>query len=125
MAYKLSLVFIAALVSPLVAAADRNTLADAQERYQEERARCMSAQLDEDRAACLKEAGAARQAARRGELEDNPGIYETNRLARCVYLPKGDREDCERRMRGEGTTSGSVEGGGIYRELRTQVPAGE
>ncbi len=85
----------------------------------------MSAGADEDRAACLKEAGAALQAARRGDLEDNPGVYETNRLARCAYLPQGDREDCERRMKGEGTTSGSVEGGGIYRELRTQVPAGE
>ncbi|TAK82501.1 MAG: hypothetical protein EPO20_20740 [Betaproteobacteria bacterium] len=99
--------------------------ADARQTFQEERARCMSGPPDEDRAACLKEAGAALQAAKRGELQDNPGVYETNRLARCAYLPKGEREDCERRMQGEGTTSGSVEGGGIYRELRTQVPAGE
>ena len=28
-----------------------------------------------------------------------------------------------RRMHGEGTVSGSVESGGIYRELRTTVPA--
>jgi hypothetical protein len=116
------LILAAALAQILLSPA---AFADARQTYQEERARCMSAPPEEDRAACLKEAGAALQAARRGELEDQPAVYETNRLARCSYLPKGERGDCERRMRGEGTTSGSVEGGGIYRELRTQVPAGE
>jgi hypothetical protein len=74
-----------------------------------------------------REAAAARREAmqdmKRGRVEEDPAVYEKNRLMRCNYLPAGDRQDCERRMRGEGTTSGSVEGGGIYRELRTVVPA--
>jgi hypothetical protein len=89
----------------------------------EDRAACMS-QADQDQAACMREAAAARAEARRGRLDEGQSAaYEQNRLARCGYLPAADRQDCERRMRGEGTTSGSVAGGGIYRELRTIVPA--
>jgi hypothetical protein len=79
----------------------------------------------EDQQACVREAGAARQAARRGDLDDQAGAYEKNKLARCAYLPEADRALCERRMRGEGTVSGSVEGGGVYRELTVTVPADE
>lgn len=116
---------VALFLSPIASAADRSHPADAQKRYQEDRALCMSGRSSQDRATCLKEAAAALQAAKRGELQDGQANYEKNLLARCTYLPKADREDCERRMRGEGTTTGSVEGGGIYRELRTLVPAPE
>ena len=99
----------------------------AESSYQRERAECMQ-RTNEDQKACLREAGAARQAERRHQLEDEDASqaqYEKNRLQRCAYLPEADRPDCERRMRGEGTVSGSVESGGIYRELRTIVPAEE
>lgn len=92
--------------------------ADVERRYQEERAAC-SALAGDERRTCLREAGAARQEARRGGLTDEQAVYDTNRRARCAYLGGDDRTDCERRMRGEGTTSGSVSGGGIYRELRS------
>ncbi len=96
-----------------------------QSQREQDRAACVS-QPAQDQAACLREAAAARQEARRGRLDEGqPAEYEKNRLARCSYLPVADRADCERRMRGEGTTSGSVAGGGIYRELRTLVPADE
>jgi hypothetical protein len=99
--------------------------ADKPKAAQDDRAYCAS-HPDEDRTACLREAGAARQAARRGQLDEGAnGAYETNRLARCAYLPAGDRELCERRMKGEGSISGSVEGGGLYRELTVTVPADE
>jgi len=107
--------------------ANRTDTSEARSRYQEERARCMQSAA-EDQKACLREAGAALQAERRRQLEGDDATqaqYEKNRLARCAYLPEADRPDCERRMRGEGTVSGSVEGGGIYRELRTIVPAEE
>jgi len=73
----------------------------------------------------LREAGAARAEAKRGVLgkDDNPADFERNRLARCDLHQGEDRELCLRRMRGEGTVSGSVEGGGILRELRVTVPA--
>lgn len=110
---------VALLSSPLAAAADSRA------QYQEERAACMQLEAGESRTTCLREAGAALQAARRGRLEHPDAAYEENRLARCGYLPPAERPDCERRMRGEGTVTGSVEGGGIYRELRTEVPAPE
>lgn len=73
----------------------------------------------------LREAGAAKQEARQGILArgDNPAEFERNRLARCDKHAGEDRDLCIRRMNGEGTVSGSVEGGGIYRELRVQIPA--
>lgn len=72
-----------------------------------------------------REAWAARDEQRRGILgkDDNPAEFERNRLARCDKHTGEDRELCLRRMRGEGTVSGSVEGGGILRELRITVPA--
>ena len=115
---------LASLAAPYAAAAGKADASAAKERYQEERARCMQS-ASEDQKACLREAGAALQASRRGQLDEDGAQFEKNRLTRCAYLPDADRQDCERRMRGEGTVSGSVESGGIYRELRTIVPADE
>ena len=98
-------------------------LADAERTYRSDRAACMSGQTSQDRATCLQEAGAALSEARRGRLDDGDAQFERNRLFRCDAQPPGDREDCIRRMNGEGFTSGSVEGGGIYRELTTTLPA--
>jgi hypothetical protein len=112
----------AMLVSGIAAAAAVN-MSDAQARYRQERANCMSGQSHQDRATCLQEAGAALQEAKRGLLDDGQSAYEQNRRMRCEVHQAGDRDDCLRRMRGEGTITGSVEGGGIYRELRTTVPA--
>lgn len=73
----------------------------------------------------VHEAQAARQEARQGKLKDNAdeAQRERNRFARCEYLKGDDREYCIRRMNGEGTVSGSVEGGGLLRELTVVVPA--
>jgi hypothetical protein len=72
-----------------------------------------------------REAGAARDEARRGELArgENPSEFEKNKFARCDKHSGEDRDLCIRRMNGEGTVTGSVQGGGIYRELRVIVPA--
>ena len=114
---------VGALLVAGMAAAAGGDLAEAQARYQQDRAACISGQTHQDRATCLREAGAALQQAKRGGIGDDQSAYEQNRLIRCDRLVAGDREDCLRRMHGEGTVSGSVEGGGIYRELRTTVPA--
>ncbi|MBK4734147.1 hypothetical protein JJB74_05950 [Noviherbaspirillum sp. DKR-6] len=92
--------------------------------YQQQRADCLAGRTAEDQATCLREAGAARQAAQKGDLS-NGSDYQRNAMQRCQPLPPDDRADCERRVRGEGSTSGSVGGGGIYRELRTTKPAPE
>ena len=110
------------LVAGMAAAAD-GKLAQAQGRYEQDRAACAGRQPYEDRAACMKEAGAVLNEAKRGIKGDDSSADERNRLIRCDSLGDADRDDCLRRMRGEGTVSGSVESGGIYRELRTVVPA--
>jgi hypothetical protein len=96
--------------------------ADAQARYQQERAACMNGQSGQDRATCLKEAGAALAEARRGNLTSGQGQRRENRMDRCNALTGDEKSDCVARMRGEGTTEGSVKGGGILREKVTIVP---
>ncbi|VTU33779.1 hypothetical protein SRS16CHR_05353 [Variovorax sp. SRS16] len=91
---------------------------------QRERATCDGVQ--QDRAACLREAGAARQeAARNGLTSPPPRVEEQNATARCSEQPASARAECEARMRGTGQTTveGSVMGGGILRETVTPIPA--
>ena len=91
--------------------------ADAQARYASERATCMKGLSNQDRATCLKEASAALQEARRGQLTTGRSNEpESNRLARCDAQRGADRDDCLMRMR-EGTASGSAQSGGILREM--------
>lgn len=92
----------------------------AQARYAQEVALCKSGASHQDRATCLREAGAALAEARRGDLDDGSAPYAANQLKRCDPLPGDQRQDCIARMQGQGTTSGSVAGGGIYRELVTR-----
>lgn len=81
--------------------------------------------VQQDRAACLRERGAARYEASRGGLTSAaPMSYEQNALARCALQPPADQAACEARVRGTGMTSvdGSVLGGGLIRETVTPVP---
>lgn len=87
-------------------------------RYEAERAACASIPETESRTACLREAAAARAEMRQGQTNENESDYQRNALARCQALPPADQELCKRRTMGEGTVSGSVSGGGIYREYR-------
>ena len=96
----------------------------ARERYHAERAICIGGLSHQPREVCLREAAAAYGAALKGDLDDPLGHlsdsqqrYQENRLRRCDVLPAEDRDLCRARMRGEGVTRGSVEEGGIYREL--------
>lgn len=97
---------------------------DIEAQYQHDRIMCLTGLTHQDRSACLREAAAARDAARRCRLADEctPSQYLENALKRCQRLPEADRADCEARVRGEGTQRGSVEAGGIYRELRSLQP---
>jgi len=87
-----------------------------------ERAACDG--IQQDRAACLREAGAAQQEARRNGLTSEPENYQKNASARCQLQPPADRADCEARVRGTGNSSreGSVMGGGTIQETVTTVP---
>ena len=88
-----------------VAAEDRVYPSDGQTRYD-----------------TAREARAARSEAKR-ERDEDPARLEQNRFARCDVQTGDDRELCVRRMKGEGVVQGSVQGGGIYRELTVTVPA--
>ena len=89
-------------------------------RYERERGECLGGHNPQDRSTCLREAAAARDAARRGQLDSGTVDYQRNALARCQPLPDDQRADCVDRMQGRGATSGSVEEGGIYREKATR-----
>ncbi len=103
--------------SASLAAMAASNLREANARYQAERAACINGQSNQDRATCLKEAGAALQESRRGHLSDDPTADRQNALLRCNALPVDDRDACQRRIEGEGTTDGSVLQGGLLREL--------
>jgi hypothetical protein len=110
----------AALACTSALAAGKIGQAEAQARYQQERDVCRSGRSNQDRATCLREAGAALAEAKHDGLDDGPAPYVRNALQRCERLPDEDRRACVSRMQGQGTTSGSVAGGGIYRELVTR-----
>jgi len=101
-------------------AADKASSSDPQARYLQERAVCLNGQSNQDRATCLREAGAALAQARHEGLGDAAAPYARNAQQRCEGLPADDRQACIARMQGQGTTSGSAASGGIYRELVTR-----
>ena len=104
-------------------APDSGRTTAAREAYLQDRQFCLSGRSAQDQQTCLREAGAALDEARRGSLTIESAEYEQNRFVRCDYHkdPK-DREYCMMRMRGEGSVSGSVDGGGLLRELRVIEP---
>lgn len=117
----LAAVITASLAAQAVTKADlAQVQAQAQTRYQQERAICLSGQSPQDRATCLKEAGAALAEARRGGLDSDGANFTANQRQRCDQLTGAEQQDCVARMQGRGSTQGSVAGGGILRELVTR-----
>jgi len=92
--------------------------------YLKERADCESGKTSQDRATCLKEAGAAAQERKRDGLV-TPATPVRNATERCAALPAAERSDCLARAKGtpaanqRTTTSGSVAGGGVLKETTT------
>jgi hypothetical protein len=71
---------------------------------------------------CMSKAEFDITSSRQAALDSDPAQYMRNALMRCESLKGDDRSDCMSRIRGAGTVSGSVEGGGLYRELVTIIP---
>lgn len=119
----LSALAVAAVLSAWpVSAADRPTAAARQQALQRDRAHCMTL-APGAQANCRREAGAAANARLPPASADDEARYARNAIERCKPLPASDRTACEARMRGQGTTSGSVAGGGMMRELVTRETA--
>lgn len=94
-------------------------------RFKRERAACLDGSSHQDRATCLKEATNALDEARRNRSSSRgaPDL-SSNQLARCERVPTQDREACQRLAMGQGKSSGSVEGGGVIKEI-TEVTTGQ
>ena len=98
--------------------------AEAKSTYVKERADCEAGRTAQDRATCLKEAGAAQQERKRNQL-DTAGSTRQNAIERCNLVAAKDKADCLARIEGPNkpnqttTTSGSVAGGGVIRETTT------
>lgn len=88
----------------------------ARESYLQDRQACLSGNTWQARETCLREAGAAQQAARRGNLTSSDAErLEANALRRCeVFKSEESRAACAARVRDPG--SGSVPAGGLLRE---------
>jgi hypothetical protein len=113
----------AILLAAAAAAAQAATSGiDASGSYRNEVQACRLGATAEDTDTCLKEARNAQAARKNGQL-DTHADFEANALARCdVFTRPDDKAACEARVKGEGSTSGSVAGGGMLREYETVVP---
>lgn len=88
-------------------------------RFEADRQACLSGKTHQTFDSCMKEAKAV--------LAERPGSnplvsaeqLQRNAQLRCEPLTEEDRTACFARMRGEGTASGGVAGGGVLRELVT------
>jgi hypothetical protein len=107
------------LVAPPVSAASPAMQVDAKAQSQRGRIACTTVRGDE-RSNCLSEASTQFASTRPSHADENPQQLARNALRRCEPLPEADRRDCVARMQGQGTTTGSVAAGGIYRELVTR-----
>lgn len=111
---------LATLMAPLAAtAASKAEQAELRALYQRELAACRSGQTGQELSACLREAHASYAQAQRGSLTQTGAPYAANARQRCDALSGSDKADCVARMSGHGTVSGSVESGGMLRELKT------
>jgi hypothetical protein len=99
-----------------------STLAEVQARFRQDMATCDSGQSIQYPVTCRLEARNALAAAKRGDLNDAPDVYQSNALQRCTAHQGSDRDDCEARMRGQGSVEGSVANGGVLRESVTTIP---
>lgn len=112
-----------ALAAPALAQSRGVSAAENARLYRQEVAACESGASSQSRAACLDEARSARVERRRGGLDTPEQSLQANALARCqVFQPGPDMEACRARVMGQGSVSGSVEGGGLLREYAVTIP---
>nr|MBP6706837.1 hypothetical protein [Achromobacter sp.] len=97
-------------------AADPIGRAGIQAQYEQDVANCKKGTTGQDRSACLREAGAAREEANRQRLQEgSTSQLQQNMLDRCNRLPATSRQDCITQMTSPTQVRGSVQGGGVLR----------
>ncbi|MGB3290903.1 MAG: hypothetical protein WBA83_16650 [Burkholderiaceae bacterium] len=111
------------LAAPLAMAADTGTSTDIEARYKLDVQRCNTGQTNQDKATCLREAGAARDESRRNRLTNANQSYQQNQVSRCQALSASERQDCLTQMSGQNTkVEGSIGAGGVLRETTITIP---
>ncbi|APW44264.1 hypothetical protein RS694_18180 [Rhodoferax saidenbachensis] len=98
------------------AAQDRN---DKQRRFEADRQACLGGAFGQSYESCMREAHAVRNERPGANPSVSPEQLERNSLLRCDALTGDEHTACVARIRGAGTTSGSVAAGGILRERVT------
>ena len=94
---------------------------DATGSTQSEKAACHSGMSQQDHATCMREATNAAAEKRSGKLEGSSTELEANAVKRCEVLTGDEKIACQARIAGYGSTSGSVGGGGVVRQVETVV----
>lgn len=114
---------IAATPAMAAGTAKKPASSSIEQTFRAERDKCLSGRSHQDRATCLREAHAAYAEARAGKLSNpvDEAMLRRNATARCERQPASERAACERLALGEGTQDGSVEGGGVIKELVTRT----
>jgi hypothetical protein len=121
-----SLLAMSAAAAQVATSTPGSTGIDASGNYQQEVQACRTGRTQEDQATCLKEARNAQADKKRGVLDNAGAQFQANAVARCDVLSGEDKAACHARMMGFGSTSGSVAGGGVLREVETVVlPKGQ
>jgi hypothetical protein len=120
--------FAVVLAAPLASFGAPAAQTEAKAQPQRSRPACTPVRGDA-RDNCLSEASTLYASTRPSHADENATQLARNALRRCEPLREPDRQDCVARIQGQGTTTGSVAGGGIYRELVTRevgvVPAAD
>ncbi|MDN5841998.1 MAG: hypothetical protein L0H54_00930 [Alcaligenaceae bacterium] len=117
---------ITGLGMALLASPPSMAAGESQAQYQADVQRCHKTP-GIDQKACLREAGAALEASRRGKLTaPDPNSAKMDRTQRCNALPAEQRDGCITLMTSPDTrVQGSVDSGGVLRETTITIPAGE
>ena len=105
---------------PTLAAGPSGAAVDPDARYAKESAACSRIAKHDARANCLSQASARLAATQLTLPSESAELLRLNAIKRCEVLPEPERKECLLRMQGQGTVSGSVEGGGVLRELVTR-----
>jgi hypothetical protein len=110
-----------ALSSAHAQVASGTTGIDASGSFQQEMQACKGGQTQQDRDTCMREARNAQAERKRGALAKSGVDLQANAVSRCEALEGEYKAACHARIMGLGTTSGSVAGGGVLREVETVV----
>jgi hypothetical protein len=116
-----ALLAVTTATAQVATAAPGATGIDASGNYQQEVQACVTGHTQQDRETCLKEARNAQADKKRGLLDNAGAQFQANAAARCEVLAGEEKAACNARVMGYGSTSGSVAGGGLLREVETVV----